>query len=199
MLYAIARRHRRRRGLGSGIAGSIVRLRDRELLIPALDGWVGVAATLAIYGVAETLGTYGFLAVFAGGLAFRRYERDHELNARVHDGAEIVEKFGELAVILLLGSMLTLDGLGAPGLAGWGLALLVVFVLRPLTVNLALLGSRLQRPGERAFLAWFGVRGVGTLFYVAAAAGLGGLSGGEVALVTWTAIAAVILSWSCTG
>ena len=58
--------------------------------------------------------------MFAGGLAFRRYERDHELNARVHDGAEIVEKFGELAVILLLGSMLTLDGLGAPGVAGWG-------------------------------------------------------------------------------
>ena len=53
--------------------------------------------------------------MFAGGLAFRRYEHDHELNARVHDGAEIVEKFGELAVILLLGSMLTLDGLGAPG------------------------------------------------------------------------------------
>ena len=86
----------------------------------------------------------------------------------MHNGAEIVEKFGELAVILLLGSMLTLDGLGTPGWAGWGLALLVVFVLRPLTVNLALLGSRLQRPGERAFLAWFGVRGVGTLFYVAA-------------------------------
>ena len=54
-----------------------------------------------------------------------------------------------------------------------------MFVLRPLTVNLALLGSRLQRPGERAFLAWFGVRGVGTLFYVAAATGLGALTGAE--------------------
>jgi sodium/hydrogen antiporter len=180
--------------LGYGIAALIVRLRDRELLIGALDGWVGVAATLLIYGLAETAGTYGFVAVFAGGLAFRRYERGHELNARVHDGAEIVEKFGELAVILLLGSMLTLDGLGAPGWAGWGLALLVVFVLRPATVNLALLGSRLQRPGERAFLAWFGVRGVGTLFYVAAASGLGVLAADETRLITWTAVAVVILS-----
>ena len=180
--------------MGYGIAASIVHLRDRELLIPALDGWVGVAATLAIYGVAESLGAYGFLAVFAGGLAFRRYERDHELNARVHYGAELVEKFGELAVILLVGSMLTLDGLGAPGVAGWGLAVLVVFVLRPVTVNLALLGSRLQRPGERAFLAWFGVRGVGTLFYVATASGLGALSGAEAELITWTAVATVILS-----
>ncbi|HKG64200.1 MAG TPA: cation:proton antiporter [Solirubrobacteraceae bacterium] len=180
--------------LGYAIAALIVRLRDRELLIGALDGWVGVAATLLIYGLAETAGTYGFLAVFAGGLAFRRYERDHELNARVHDGAEIVEKFGELAVILLLGSMLTLDGLGVPGWAGWGMALLVVFVLRPATVNLALLGSHLQRPGERAFLAWFGVRGVGTLFYVAVASGLGVLAADEARLITWTAVAVVIVS-----
>jgi NhaP-type Na+/H+ or K+/H+ antiporter len=177
-----------------------VRLRDRELLIPALDGWVGVAAPLLIYGVAETLGTYGFLAVFAGGLAFRRYERDHEVNARVHEGAEVAEKFGELAVILLVGSMLTLEGLGAPGLAGWGLALLVVFVLRPLTVNLALLGSRLKRPGERAFLAWFGVRGVGTLFYVAVAvAASSPLADDEKRLIAWTAIACVVLSVALHG
>jgi sodium/hydrogen antiporter len=181
-------------GLGYGLAALIARLRQRDLLISALDGWVGVAATLVIFGVAETAGTYGFLAVFAGGLAFHRYEHDHELNARVHNGTEIVEKFGELAVILLLGSMLTVDGLGAPGWAGWGLALLVVFVLRPLTVNLALLGSRLQRPGERAFLAWFGVRGVGTLFYVAAATALGALGGEEARTITWTAVAVVIVS-----
>jgi NhaP-type Na+/H+ or K+/H+ antiporter len=181
--------------MGWGIAASIVRLRDSELLIPALDGWLAVAATLAVYGIAETLATYGFLAVFAAGLAFRRYERDHEINARVHHGASIVEKFGELAVILLLGSMLSLDGLGAPGLAGWGLALLVVLVLRPLTVNLALLGSRLQRPGERAFLAWFGVRGVGTLFYAAVAVAAGSpLPEDERQMVAWTAIACVVLS-----
>ena len=180
--------------IGFGIAWSIVRLRDRELLIGALDGWVGVGAALLVYGVAETLGAYGFLAVFAGGLAFRRYERDHEVNAGVHNGAEVVEKFGELAVILLLGSMLTLDGLGAPGVAGWGLAALTVFVLRPLTVNLALVGSRLRRPGERAFLAWFGVRGVGTLFYAATIAAAGAIPADERELVVWTAIACVILS-----
>jgi sodium/hydrogen antiporter len=180
--------------IGLGVAWSIVRLRDRELLIPALDGWVGIAATLLIYGAAEALGAYGFLAAFAGGLAFRRYERDHEVNGRVHNGAEIAEKFGELAVILLLGSMLTLEGLGAPGLAGWALAALIVFVLRPLTVNLALLGSRMQRPGERAFVAWFGVRGVGTLFYVATVAAAGALPGDEAEQIVWTAIACVVLS-----
>jgi NhaP-type Na+/H+ or K+/H+ antiporter len=186
--------------MGYAIAGLMVRLRDRDLLIHALDGWVAVAATLAIYGVTETLGAYGFLAVFAGGLAFRRYERDHEMNASVHNGAEIVEKFGELAVILLLGSLLTFEGLGTPGLAGWGLVLLVIFVLRPLTVNLALLGSKLQRPGERAFLAWFGVRGVGTLFYVAIATAAGSpLPRDERELVVWTAIACVVVSIAVHG
>jgi NhaP-type Na+/H+ or K+/H+ antiporter len=181
--------------LGTGIARSIVSLRDRELLIPALDGWVGVAATLLVYGAAEAVSAYGFIAVFVAGLAFRRYERDHELNGRVHDGTEMVEKFGELAVILLIGSMVTSGGLGAPGWAGWGLAVLVVFVLRPLTVNLALLGSSMQRPGERAFVAWFGVRGVGTLFYVATAVAAGSpLAGDERELVAWTAIACVLLS-----
>jgi len=181
-------------GLGLALAASIVRLRDRELLTPALDGWLAVAAILAIYGVVETAGAYGFLAVFCGGLAFRRYERGHELNGRVHSGAEIVEKFGELAVILLLGSMLSLDGLATPGAAGWALAFALVFAVRPLATNLGLLGSRMDRPGERAYVAWFGVRGVGSLYYVAVVAGLGVLSPQETATVVWTAIACVIVS-----
>ena len=181
--------------LGWGIAASIVRLRDRELLAPALDAWVAVAGTLTIYGAAESAGAYGFVAVFVGGLAFRRYERRHELNQAVHAGAETAEKFGELAVILLLGSSLSFAGLGVPGLEGWLLAAALVFVFRPVAVNLALAGSRLERPGERAFVAWFGVRGIGTLFYVAAATAAGSpLPADERELVVWTAIACVVVS-----
>jgi NhaP-type Na+/H+ or K+/H+ antiporter len=180
---------------GWGTGWSIVRLRDGELLAPALDGWVAVAGTLAIYGAAEAASAYGFVAVFAGGLAFRRFERHHEVNHGVHAGAETAEKFGELAVILLLGSSLTLTGLGVPGLEGWLLAAVLVLVMRPLAVNAALAGSRLERPGERAFVAWFGVRGIGTLFYVAVAAAAGSpLPAGERELVVWTAIACVVVS-----
>jgi sodium/hydrogen antiporter len=182
-------------GLGWAIAASIVRLRDRELLAPALDAWVAVAGTLTIYGAAELVGAYGFVAVFVGGLAFRRYERHHELNHAVHTGAETTEKFGELAVILLLGSSLSFAGLGVPGLEGWLLAVVLVFIFRPVAVNVALAGSRLERPGERAFVAWFGVRGIGTLFYVAAAAAAGSpLAADERELVVWTAIACVVVS-----
>src|SRR3954453_8423737 len=73
---------------GWAAAWSVHWLRDRELLAPAFDGYHAVATTLITYGLAEVAGGYGFLAVFVSGLAFRRYERGHELNGRVHQGAE---------------------------------------------------------------------------------------------------------------
>ena len=132
--------------LGYGLGGLAVRLRDRELLDPHYDGWLAIAAVLLIYGVTEALSGLGFVAAFVGGVAFRRYEHGHEYNARVHDGADMVEKFGELAIVLVLGTLVTLDGLRAPGLGGWLLVAAVVLVLRPVAVMVSLLGSGLPRP-----------------------------------------------------
>ena len=82
------------------------------------------------------------------GLAFRRYEHGHELNGRVHRGAEQVEKFMELAAILLLGSLLTGAGLTAPGWEGWLLAVVLLVVIRPLS-TLALAGRLAGRDRRR--------------------------------------------------
>ena len=183
-------------GVAVGIAAawSVKRLRDHDLLAPAFDQYHALATVLIIYGLAETAGTYGFLAAFAGGIAFRRYEIDHEVNARVHEGAELAEKLLELSVILLLGSMLTQTGLGVPGWEGWLLAVLVLVVVRPLACLAALWGSQLDGPQDKWFVAWFGVRGVGSLFYVAVAVRSGVLDGTERDLVVWTAIVAVLIS-----
>lgn len=179
--------------LGFGFAALAVRLRDRDLLLRALDGWLAVAAALIIYGATEALSAYGFLAVFVGGVAFRRYEHGHEYNKTVHDGAEMVEKFGELALVLLLVSTVTLDGLGAPGVAGWLLVPVLLLVIRPAAVGLSLVRTRI--PGrERAFIAWFGVRGIGSIYYAAVAVGTGALTGGEARIVFWTTAVCVIVS-----
>ena len=90
-------------------------------------------------------GAYGFLAAFAGGVGFRHYEHGHEYNRRVHDGAETVEKFGELAVILLIGSMVGTAGLAAPGLEGWLLVPVLLLVIRPLAVAASLVGPASPR------------------------------------------------------
>ncbi len=193
VLYAIAAGIAIGAVLGYGLGALAVRLRRLRLLAPEYDGWLAIPAVLAIYGVTEVANGYGFLAAFAGGLAFRRYERDDELNARVHEGAEVAEKFSELAVILLLGSLVTLSGLGQPGWAGWLLVPLLLFVVRPAAVFLGFLGSE-RTLRERLFLAWFGVRGIGTLYYVAFAVSVGTLGAQNDVDVVWTAIACVLCS-----
>ena len=179
-------------GVGWGLAALIVPLRDRRLLSPELDRFVALGAVLTIYGLTELLGAYGFLAAFAGGLAFRRFERDHELNQSVHEGAETLEKLTELAVILLFASMLSTAGLALPGWAGWAIAVATIVAVRPLAVLLAFAGSRLPLR-ERLFLGWFGVRGVGSLFYASLVVGAGVL-GDAAPLVYWTVAATVLLS-----
>ena len=178
---------------GWAIAALVVPLRDRRLVRPELDGWIPVAAVLVVYGAAELASSYGFLAAFAAGISFRRYERDHEVHQGVHRGAEVAEKFGELAVILLLASMVTLSGLGQPGWKGWLLCGLLLLVIRPLAVAVAFVGSGLG-PRERLFLGWFGVRGIGSLYYVAAALSYGVLQTDEENLVFWTVAVAILLS-----
>jgi sodium/hydrogen antiporter len=179
--------------LGYAIAAIAVRLRERELLSADLDWWLPIAAVLVIYGTSEALATYGFLAAFAGGLAFRRYERDHEVNRRVHEGAELTQNFLELGFILLLGSVVTADGLAAPGAGGWAVAVVLILVVRPLAVTLAFVRSPMP-PRERAFVGWFGVRGIGSLYYVAFALAAGALAPDEAELVLWTTVACVVVS-----
>ena len=184
--------------IGYGLGAAAVWLRRHDLLAPDYDGWLAIPAVLLIYGATEVANGYGFLAAFAGGLAFRRYERDNELNARVHVGAEVAEKFAELSIVLLIGSMVTISGLAQPGWSGWLLVPLLLLVVRPLAVFASLVGSGLPR-GERLFLGWFGVRGIGSLYYVAFAVSAGTLGAENDVEVVWTAIACVLCSIALHG
>jgi sodium/hydrogen antiporter len=175
------------------MGGLAVRLRNADMLDRRLDYYFAIPTVLVIYGAAEVAGAYGLVAAFTGGLAFRRYEFGHEHNRHVHEGAEVVEKFGELVVILLLGSMITLSGLEVPGVAGWLLVPLLLFVIRPGLVMLLFARSRMTL-GERVFVSWFGVRGVAAIYYVALVIGAGVLTSAEEEIVFWTAAACVTVS-----
>jgi NhaP-type Na+/H+ or K+/H+ antiporter len=90
--------------------------------------------------------------------------------------------------------MLTTSGLAAPGWEGLVVVLALIVVIRPVSCLLAFIGSRLDHPDEKAFVAWFGVRGIGSIYYAAVVAGAGVLPADEVRLLMWTAILAVIVS-----
>jgi len=130
------------------------------------DGLVALGATLIAYGVAEAAHGYGFLAVFVAALALRETERDHEFHEAMHDFAEQVERLLMMLVLVLLGGAVAgglLDSLTWREVA-FGLAL--VFVVRPLAGWVGLIGARHSRR-ERAMVAFFGIRGLGSFYYLA--------------------------------
>lgn len=130
------------------------------------DGLIAIAATFVAYGVTEMLNCYGFLAVFVTALTLRRSHRDHEFNRDMHDITEQVERIGMMVLLILFGGAL-IDGLLAP--LGWVeviAAAAIILVVRPLTGLIGLAGLRADR-SEKLTLAFFGIRGVGSFYYLA--------------------------------
>jgi NhaP-type Na+/H+ or K+/H+ antiporter len=193
LLYAVGVAVAVGAAMGAGGAWLVTRARARGLIRRTLDGFAALALVLVVYGTSELLGSYGLLALFVAGFMFRRYAFEHEVHHGVHRGADTAGTFLELLVLLLVGSMLTLEGLRTPGVAGWLLAPLLIMVIRPALV-MATSGMGLASVGERVFLAFFGVRGVAALFYAAVVAESGAISATETQTVVWTAIVCVIVS-----
>jgi len=180
--------------LGGYVFGSFIKwLQPRHVLAPEFDGFLVIGAVLVVYGVADALDAYGLVAVFTAGVYFRRYELEHEYNVRLHRAATIAKHFAELGVIVLLGTLVTADAFGAPGLAGWLIAPFLILVVRPLGVLLLLTRSTMHR-GERIFLAWFGVKGIASLYYISYLIGRLVLPAEEQTQLFWTVAFAVMLS-----
>jgi NhaP-type Na+/H+ or K+/H+ antiporter len=95
--------------------------------------------------------------------------------------------------VLLLGTLLSTGGLQLPGLAGWALIALLLVVIRPAVTLLAFIGSSLSMR-ERVFVGWFGVRGIGSLYYATFAAASGLLADGEARILLWTVLIAASIS-----
>ena len=176
---------------GAGIGKLVLYLRRVHREAVGLDEFLALGLIALSYGIALLVHAYGFLAVFAAGLSVRRIERqESEVTAPVDveqagtsteeqathpDTApaymaravlgfnEQLERLGELAVVLVVGAMLADIQVVGPGI--W-LALSLFVVIRPAATLLTLFRVPLSRP-QRAFIAWFGVRGVGSIYYLA--------------------------------
>jgi NhaP-type Na+/H+ or K+/H+ antiporter len=180
---------------GYGLGRLAIEMREHDLLSRELDGFVVIGAVLVVFGAAELIDAYGLLAVFAAGLGFRRYEFEHQYNERVHQGAHVAQNFAELAVILLLGSLVTSNLLADPGLSGWLLVPLLLCLIRPAAVLIATSVARTKMDrGERALVAWFGAKGVASVYFLALLIDEGTITGAEADTVIWTTVAVVVVS-----
>jgi len=159
------------------------------------DGFVALAATFLSYGLTELVHGYGFVAVFVTACAIRNAERGHGYNNILHGFVEQVERLFTAWLLLLLGGFVAAGGLAALTWRGAAVALLLLLVIRPLMGWLTQLGGR-AGPRERLVISFFGIRGVGSLFYLAYALGQAdfGVPAEELwAVVGFTVVASVVL------
>ena len=130
------------------------------------EALVAFGITLAVYGITELLHGYGFLAVFVAAVVLRQREPSHGYHATLNDFADALERIASLLFLLLLGGAAVdgaLDALTVPGVL---VALAIVLLIRPLTGWIALIGQPLASSSKWT-IAFFGIRGMGTIYYLA--------------------------------
>jgi NhaP-type Na+/H+ or K+/H+ antiporter len=130
------------------------------------EGFIALAATFLAYGTAEVAGGYGFLAVFVAALSIRASERSHEYHQVLHDFAEQIERLLTVLLLVLLGGALVGGLLGPLTWQGAAAGVAVVLLIRPVAAWVSLRGSA-GTPGERTVIGLFGIRGIGSLYYLA--------------------------------
>ncbi|GHH94230.1 cation:proton antiporter [Streptomyces capillispiralis] len=159
------------------------------------EGFVAIGATFLAYGVTELAHGYGFLAVFVTACRIRAAERAHGFHTVLHDFVEQVERLLTAALLFLLGVFVAQGGLAALTWLDALVGLLLLWVVRPLAAWAAQLGTP-AGPRERLVIAFFGIRGIGSLFYLAHALGHSGFGVAAErlwAVVTFTVLASVVL------
>jgi NhaP-type Na+/H+ or K+/H+ antiporter len=152
---------------GDVLARVIFRLPNRAKLSRTGDGFVALGVTFLIYGLAELLYGYGFLAVFIASLRVRDMERNHDYHEKMHDFIEQLERLLMMILLVILGGAVVAGGLlRALTIEGVLFALIAIFIVRPLCGWLSLLGSN-AATDEKAVISFFGIRGLGSAYYLA--------------------------------
>ncbi|MDP3370809.1 MAG: cation:proton antiporter [Brevundimonas sp.] len=157
-------------GLGAGwLVGKAlghVMFRSRRGPSRLGDALIALAATLIAYAAAEVIHGYGFLAVFVCAVTIRASERDHEFHQAMHDFSDQIERLLIMLLLVLFGGALANGLLSSLTWTDALIGLAVVLVVRPVAGLIAMAGS--EHPWrERLLLAFLGIRGVGSVYYVA--------------------------------
>jgi NhaP-type Na+/H+ or K+/H+ antiporter len=151
---------------GRAIAFLAFRMPQKVSGLETRDGFVAIAATLVVYGLTEMIHGYGFIAVFIAAITIRHFEPNHKFHKRLHEFTDQMERILIAVVLLLFGGSLVSGILGALTWELVGFALVFVLLIRPATSLLGMIATRLK-PKEKWVIAFFGIRGMGSFFYLA--------------------------------
>ncbi|MBR8830781.1 MAG: K(+)/H(+) antiporter NhaP [Chroococcopsis gigantea SAG 12.99] len=162
-----------------------------------MEDFIALSIILLTYSLTEIVNGYGFIAVFVAGLVVQRGYRKTEKGHNQLRFVERLEKLLEIVTILVLGSILLFEPIGTY----FQQSLIVMFslflIIRPLGVWLSTFGKLSQNPqrprlhgATRLLFGWFGIRGVGSLYYLAYAFGHGlkDKSGEQIGWIVYTTV-----------
>jgi sodium/hydrogen antiporter len=171
-------------------------LRTRHAQALGLEGFFALGLIELSYGVAQLANTFGFLAVFAAGVAMRGVEhrasggqsareaigtvdpedvvatasdpqKAHAFMAESVLGFTIeLERIAEMAMMMIVGNVLATLHASLFTWQSLTLGAVLFVVVRPLAVELSLAGSRASQT-QRRLMSWFGIRGIGSFYYLA--------------------------------
>lgn len=178
--------------LGYGLGRLVWKLRRKRREHKLLDDFLGLGLIGLVYGLSVHVVAWGFLAVFFAAVALRQTElklsgdypespqRLHTGKTQAHNAAghpatqpertsegslifgEHLERLSEVILILLMGGMLFINSWSWQAV---GFALFLFLVARPVSILVGLLGT--GTPWKiRGLVGWFGVRGIGSLYYI---------------------------------
>jgi len=171
---------------GYAVGHVVHQLGRRARGAPLFEDFIGLGMVAMVYGASVAVGVWGFLAVFFAAVALRQTElRLNGVPGRTDERAshsdpaadaprrtyvtensmdvhEALERLAEVTLVVLLGGTLFPSSWS---LHGMGVALFLFLVARPAGTLLVLLGTRTP-PRLRTMISWFGVRGIGSLYYL---------------------------------
>ena len=150
--------------LGAAVAyGAILLVRLLPLPPAALyKPLYAFAIGLSVLSLAELLNANLFLAAYAAGITIA--STSAEVRDTFQPFGETISELIKLIALLVFGALLTLDTVTSLSLRADLFAILTIFLIRPLVIELVLFGSALSWR-ERAVAAWFGPKGFASIFY----------------------------------
>ncbi|MBD2231336.1 cation:proton antiporter [Phormidium tenue] len=184
-------------GVAKGVCWLEQHFAKRLAVDELMEDFVGLSTILIAYSVAEIVRGYGFLAVFVAGVVMYNQCLSDERSASRLNFMERLEKLTEIGTILLLGSLLRVEPILKFAVPGLLIAGSLLFVIRPLGAWVSTMGSPVH-PATRWLFGWFGIRGVGSLYYLAYALSQG-LQDEAGELIAWVTIITVAISVTLHG
>jgi NhaP-type Na+/H+ or K+/H+ antiporter len=134
-------------------------------LISPTDGFLAISLTLCTYGFAEALHGYGFIAVFVAGFTLRHSEKNHHYHQELHSFTDQVERLLLGILLVFFGGALVTGILKPLDMKMVLFSCLFLFVVRPLFAYVSLISSKMHWK-EKMAISFFGIRGMGSVFYL---------------------------------